>query len=542
VRTAIGSIGLALVVAQTLGAAALTPSPGGAALRSRAATPAILAVGAHGATAALADGRARVELPWLLPGDTEAVVAPGGHRIAFSSARDGSAEIYIADTTTGQVRRLTDNANAEDVQPAWSPDGSSIVWASGPPGSHDLFAMDRDGGRKHRLTAGPGNDVDPAWSPDGARIAFASNREGHYGLWLVGSSGGTPELFTTSGRARAPAWSPGGDRLAYTGIVGPDSDVWVVTLDGLTQRRLTAAPAYDGRPDWSPDGHRLAYVSERGGVRRIWLMRADGTHQRVLPHSQPADDTPDWAMLDAAVAPSASALLPDLDQRAPSGLVVIPRGNGYALGFTSAVDNIGLGAIHIRGTRISAARTMRADQIVHRRGGGVDEVVRGIGRLAYEPHPPHFHWHLQPYERYELRRAADFAFVARDRKSGFCLLDRWGHARPHPGIVPRPPRFVGDCAAGNPLARSVEEGSSIGYTDRYPAFFHGQDIDITGLASGLYVLVHRVNPDGKIRELRYSNDAASALIRLRRKSGTTAPTVTVLRRCEGSERCPSRPR
>ena len=540
-RAAIGSTGLALVVALAVGAAVPTVPAGGAATTSRREVTAVIAVGSHGAIAALADGLAQVELPWVLPGDTGATASQDGRRIAFASTRDGSSEIYVADVATGRVSRLTDNAQAEDVEPSWSPDGRRIVWASGSPGAHDLFVMDRDGAHKHRLAGGPGNDIDPAWSPDGSRIAFASNRSGRYQLWLVGSSGGTPELLTTPGRARAPDWSPTDNRLAYTGIVRSASDVWMVSLDGFTHRRLTTAPSFDGRPNWSQDGRRLTFVSERGGARRIWLMRADGMHQRQLPGLQQADDTPSWSTLDAAIAPSASELLPDLDQRAPSGLVVMARERGTAFGFTSAVDNIGAGAIHIRGTRVGASRTMRADQLVHRRGGGV-RVVREVGRLAYEPHPPHHHWHLQPYERYELRRAGDDAFVARDTKSGFCLLDRWGHARPHPGIVPGPQRFTGDCAAGDPQARRVEEGSSIGYTDRYPAFFHGQEIDITGLAAGLYVLVHRVNPEGRIRELRYSNNAASVLIRLRRESGTAVPGVEILRRCESSERCPRRTR
>ena len=539
-RAAIGSTSLALVVALAVGACVLTPSAAGAAPARVGLTPVVTAAGAEAATAARADGSARVELRWLLPGDTGAVVSPGGGRIAFSSARDGSSEIYVANATTGRVRRLTDNAKADDLDPAWSPDGRRIVWASGAPGNHDLFAMEADGARKHRIVVGAGNDVDPAWSPDGARIAFASNRDGRYQLWVVGSSGGTPEALATPGRARAPAWSPRGDRLAYTGIIGPASDVWVAALDGSRQRRLTKAPAYDGRPDWSPDGRRLAYVSERGGVRRIWLMRADGTRQRPLTGSQRGDDTPDWAGLDDAIAPRRSSLLPDLDQRAPTGLRVTGGAGRYRLGFTSAVDNIGRGAIHIRGTRVGAARTMRGDQIVHERGGGA-HVVPEIGRLAFEPHPPHHHWHFQPFERYELRRAADFAFVARDGKSGFCLLDRWGHARRHPGIVPGPPRYVGDCASGDAEARHVDEGTSIGYTDRYPAFFHGQDVDISGLAAGLYVLVHRANPEGRIRELRYSNNAASVLLRLSREGGPTAPpAVEILRRCETSERCPAR--
>jgi hypothetical protein len=210
------------------------------------------------------------------------------------------------------------------------------------------------------------------------------------------------------------------------------------------------------------------------------------------------------------------------------------------LGFTSAVDNIGDGPIHVRGTRSGTARTMRADQLIHH-ADGKTSVVPAIGRLAYEPHPPHFHWHLEPYEDYELRRAADGALIGRDGKSGFCLLDRWGHALRREGIVPRLPRYLGDCAAGQPEARRVDEGSSVGYTDRYPGFFHGQDIDITGIEPGLYLLVHRANPALLIRELRYSNDAASALIRISSPDRFTgAPTATVVRRCPDSAECPAR--
>ena len=128
--------------------------------------------------------------------------------------------------------------------------------------------------------------------------------------------------------------------------------------------------------------------------------------------------------------------------------------------------------------------------------------------------------------------------MVRDRKSGFCLVDRWGRVSPRvPGSGP--PRFVGDCGAGRPDARSVSEGTSVGYVDRYPAFFHGQDLDLTGLPAGRYVLVHRVNPDRTMRELRYSNDAASVLLRLSWPNGTSsAPRLSQLRRCEASEHCP----
>ena len=510
----------------------------GASAEPRANDQAIMATGKHAATATRADGSTRVELPWLLPGDTGAAVSPDGRRVAFSSARGGSTEIYVADARAGIVRRLTGNTSADDVEPVWSPDGRQLIWASGTPGSHDLFVMSSEGGHKRRVVENAANDLEPAWSPAGARIAYASDRDGRYRLWAVSlADGETTVLVDAPGQMRSPAWNSAGDALAYTGVVGGNADVWVATLDGSPPRRTTTAPGFDGRPDWSPDGRRLAFVSNRGGVQRIWLMRADGSRQQRLDGSESGDDTPDWSVVEETISPARDSLLPDLDQQAPSGVIVRRTTGRTLLGFTSAVDNIGDGPIHIRGTRLGAARAMRADQLVHRRGGTV-RVVPEVGRLVYESHPPHFHWHLEPYEAYELRRASDNAFVGRDGKSGFCLLDRWGYALRRPGITPGPPKFVGDCAARKPEARRVDEGSSVGYTDRYPGFFHGQDIDITGLEPGLYVLVHRANPKSRIRELRYSNNAASSLIRISPNGAATGvPTVSIVRRCPTSDHC-----
>jgi hypothetical protein len=228
--------------------------------------------------------------------------------------------------------------------------------------------------------------------------------------------------------------------------------------------------------------------------------------------------------------------LPDLDQRAPSELRVVQSGRSFRLGFASSTENRGLGALVIRGAR-PAGGPMIADQILERRGGTTG-IVLDIGRLHYELHSPHFHWHLQSFVRYELRGAADFGLLVRDRKSGFCLIDRWGRASPRIRRTD-PPRFLGDCGAGQPGARRILEGTSVGYVDRCPAFFHGQELDITRLPAGRYVLVHRANPQRAMRELRYSDDAASVLLRVIWPSGTTAaPRVSVLRRCETSERCP----
>ncbi len=517
-----------------LAVAALSASAGAGA---RSLRPAIVAAGSDGAVVSTADGSWRVELPWLLPGDGDAAVSPDGRRLAFASARTGNREIYVADAVTSELTRVTASRSLDDGRPVWSPDGSRIAWEVGPAGRRDVYVMRSDGTHKRRLAGGPGDEAEPAWSPDGTRIVFASDRGGIFELWTVARAGGTPQpVLGATGTPRDPAWSPDGRRLAYAAADVDAAGIWLVDLASGETRRLTRSSGSDVRPDWSPDGRRIAFTRIAGSVRRTWLADYRNGPARPLPGSD-GDLDPDWALASPALAPGPDQLLPDLDQQAPAGLVVLARNGGFHLGFDSAVDSVGSGPLRIRGWRPPGSRTMRADQVIERRGGGA-LLSRGVGALRYEAHPPHRHWHFQAFEGYELRRASDHELVGRDHKTGFCLIDRYGRASVR---VPRagPPRFVSDCGARQPDLRRVEQGSSPGYVDRYPAFFHGQDIELTGVPTGIYVLVHRANPTRRLRELRYSNNTASVRVRLAWPGGRAQPpSIAVLRRCEASERCP----
>ena len=176
---------------------------------------------------------------------------------------------------------------------------------------------------------------------------------------------------------------------------------------------------------------------------------------------------------------------------------------------------------------------MQVRQLIQLGSGGA-RVDPSSGELHYVVAPPHYHWHFLGFDRFELHRVGDLKLLVRDHKSGFCLADHYGIAR---GIGHGPPRFLSSCAQFNPLARSVDEGTSIGYTDRYPAYFHGQSLDLTGVSSGRYWLVHQVNSTLGLREERYDNDTASLLVRITWPRGrNAAPRVRPLYTCL-KERC-----
>jgi hypothetical protein len=242
--------------------------------------------------------------------------------------------------------------------------------------------------------------------------------------------------------------------------------------------------------------------------------------------------------LVAAAAPAASAAtgderLPDLDQEAPAGLVVTRAGDtDWALGFDSRVRNIGPGALSISGSRRHRrTRRMVADQIVERDGAPARR-VHGVGRMRYVVSPDHRHWHLLGFDRYTLRRVGGGSPVHRDRKSGFCLGDRYASTAPGPGAAPR---FTSRCGLGQPGRKHVDEGISPGYGDLYGATLEGQYVTLRGLPAGRYELVHRVNADRRLRETRYDNDASSVLLSLRWSGGR--PYLRVLAACGDSAHC-----
>jgi hypothetical protein len=397
--------------------------------------------------------------------------------------------------------------------PAWSPDGRRLAFVV----RGDLWDADADGTHRRLLVRSADQ---PAWSPNGRRIAFTRG-----GVVYTVRADGQDERRLAPGAH--PAWSPDGARIAL------DRDDEVVTLNwdggGVEDAGAGSDPAYapDGRlavvrdgevvaggrdlgtgtePAWSADGRHVAFV--RGNE-----ILVDG--KAVARGSQPAFLPPKRVQ----------ELLPDFAQRPPSGLQLEGGEGRWLLGFTSLVDNVGLGPSTFVGVRSPGQPRMTGTQRVLL-ANGAWRTYRDVAQFRYTNSPPHHHWHLMRFDSFQLR-TLDGTTLVSDRKSGFCLADHYGLA---PGTWPnRRPRFLGSCEQYHPEATRVVMGTTPGFTDRYPAFFHGQNVDVSHVPAGVYDLVHRVNANMLLHELRYDNDVASVRIRLAWRAGI--PRVTTLRSC-----------
>ena len=273
-------------------------------------------------------------------------------------------------------------------------------------------------------------------------------------------------------------------------------------------------------------------------------VKSSSTTERVLVRLAPALGALALCATALAAAPGGtprftrdSARPPDLDQELPWHLRVTSTGPSNAprhrLGFASAVTNIGDGPLIVSGRRDRTADTMTADQLIEWFEAPM-AVVEGVGRLRYVQSRDHEHWHLLDFERYELRGAGSTRRLT-DRKTGFCLGDRYrtrGRALP---AEPPAPRYTGRCGLGATGRLQLVEGISVGYGDDYAANLEGQSLPLTGLPAGRYVLVHSVNVRRRLQETDYGNNASSLLLRLRWRSGT--PRIRVLRRCPDTARC-----
>jgi TolB protein len=170
-----------------------------------------------------------------------------GAKIAFSSSRSGDPEIYIADASGSNLRRVT-SFRGPDVAPTWNPrTNAQIAWVSGRTGLPQIYIMDQDGANIQRMTDG-GYAVSPSWSPDGQLLTFSWNRK--YG-----------------------PGAPGGQ------------DIYIMDIASKRWLQLTHDAGSNDYPSWAPDTRHIVFERSIGGHAQIWTMLSDGTGQHQLTHT-----------------------------------------------------------------------------------------------------------------------------------------------------------------------------------------------------------------------------------------------------------------
>jgi Tol biopolymer transport system component len=200
-------------------------------------------------------------------------------RIAFTSDRSGSPQIWTMDVNGGDVKQLTNSGDNE--WPSWSPDNSKIASQSHRDGNWEIYVMDADGPNQKRLTIDSANlDLGPDWSPDGSRIIWNKGMQ----TYTMTANGGDQTSVAFVGLLEsAPIYSPDGQELAYGAYVtGNQKEVFTGKFGGTDILRLTYRTNTNDTPtDWK--GHKMLFVAmPPTGAGDAWLMDDDGGNQQQI--------------------------------------------------------------------------------------------------------------------------------------------------------------------------------------------------------------------------------------------------------------------
>jgi Tol biopolymer transport system component len=202
-----------------------------------------------------------------------AVWTPDGKRIAFSSNKDGSQNIFLQSADGSGDRERLSVAEYTQIPMSWSPDGQVLAFFEvNPSTGYDLWILQMSGApaptgqvwKAHPFLRTPFNESVPRFSHDGRWLAYISNESGRYevyvqpypgpgGKWQISTEGGTEPVWNPNGRELF--YRSGNKILAVDIITQPGFSVGKprMLFEGPYQPAPLTAPNYDV----SPDGQRF---------------------------------------------------------------------------------------------------------------------------------------------------------------------------------------------------------------------------------------------------------------------------------------------
>jgi hypothetical protein len=206
---------------------------------------------------------------------------------------------------------------------------------------------------------------------------------------------------------------------------------------------------------------------------------------------------------------------PNLRIAKPSELYAqIAPGGHVLLRATSDVQSRGRGPMELRGRRDGWHR-MRANQRIYKKGGG-HITVPTDATLHFTDVGTYFggsYWKVHQLARFELYRATPDGkrgpLLRTSPKLNYCLRDL---ERTRPGRRSPASRHYPGCNQ-DPYRDRVSLGTSVGWSDIYPAAYSKQWIDVTGL-HGCFAYAMTVDPKENLFESNERDNSSQVLVRL----------------------------
>ena len=240
-------------------------------------------------------------------------------KIAFTSWREGSGDVWIMNVDGSAPVNLTQGRHGRCISPAWSPDGTKIAYldVGADYSIDDVWVMDADGGNPQQIGSltNPGFE-DLIWAEDGSLIYYYIQHRSEVFVVALDGSGSSlmdwrEAAWIVKGSLDNRGLSPDGTKLADVVLQDSEGDAYlylaifasgevpqpseqiedllnridfrVFPLPDLPYQQADLEPGQfrpaTPEPTWSPDSMKIAFSAcNEQGDEEVWVVDIDGSN------------------------------------------------------------------------------------------------------------------------------------------------------------------------------------------------------------------------------------------------------------------------